>query len=278
MKIKKVLNNNVVLTTDEYNRELVVFGKGIGYGKVVGDIIEKNDIEKSFLFDDDRQLFHLIQTIPPEVIDVTQSIISLGHENLGLSLSSTILLALSDHLNFAINRHKENIFVKSPLHWEVKHLYPKEYETGLKALHLLNEELGMDMPESEASFIALHFINSSHNNGDQTFIVVTRIISKVAEILSLDLDEKIDKSSIDYSRFITHLRYFILRHQGNQEYIIQDSDVLFDMMKHKYKQSYQISENIRMFLIDEYGWDFGQDESVCLMIHIERLKSKSNKN
>ncbi|GAE95373.1 beta-glucoside bgl operon antiterminator [Gracilibacillus boraciitolerans JCM 21714] len=40
MDIKKVLNNNVVVTLNEHNQEMVVMGKGLAFQKKVGQPID----------------------------------------------------------------------------------------------------------------------------------------------------------------------------------------------------------------------------------------------
>lgn len=49
MKIEKVLNNNVVQALDN-NVEYIVMGKGLGFQKRVGDLVDKEKIEKTFCF------------------------------------------------------------------------------------------------------------------------------------------------------------------------------------------------------------------------------------
>lgn len=46
MIINKVINNNVLSTHDENNREIVLMGKGIGFQKKVGDEVAEDKIEK----------------------------------------------------------------------------------------------------------------------------------------------------------------------------------------------------------------------------------------
>ncbi len=47
MKVIKVLNNSLVLSTDSDNREVIVMGKGIGFNSKVGDVLAAASIEKS---------------------------------------------------------------------------------------------------------------------------------------------------------------------------------------------------------------------------------------
>ena len=50
MKIEKVLNNNVVQALDN-NVEYIVMGKGLGFQKRVGDLVDKEKIEKTFILE-----------------------------------------------------------------------------------------------------------------------------------------------------------------------------------------------------------------------------------
>lgn len=49
MKIIKVINNNVVSALDGNGEEVVIMGKGIGYGKKPGTLVDESRIEKRFL-------------------------------------------------------------------------------------------------------------------------------------------------------------------------------------------------------------------------------------
>lgn len=48
MKIKKVLNNNVVIAQNTNDEETILMGLGLGYGKKAGEVVEDKKIEKIF--------------------------------------------------------------------------------------------------------------------------------------------------------------------------------------------------------------------------------------
>ena len=48
MTVEKVINNNIVSAYDETGREVVVMGRGIGFGVKAGAVINKSKIEKVF--------------------------------------------------------------------------------------------------------------------------------------------------------------------------------------------------------------------------------------
>lgn len=48
MKIIKLFNNNIVATSTEDNREVIVQGPGIAFQKKISDLIDENKIEKRY--------------------------------------------------------------------------------------------------------------------------------------------------------------------------------------------------------------------------------------
>ena len=55
MKIEKVLNNNVIQALDN-NVEYIVMGKGLGFQKKVGDLVDKEKIEKTFVLENTEEV------------------------------------------------------------------------------------------------------------------------------------------------------------------------------------------------------------------------------
>ncbi|MEJ7477721.1 PRD domain-containing protein, partial [Staphylococcus saprophyticus] len=64
-------------------------------------------------------------------------------------LSDTIYVALTDHINFAIERQQEGMAIKNGLLWEIKKFYPTEYEIGIRALDWINKIVGIKLPIDE---------------------------------------------------------------------------------------------------------------------------------
>ena len=51
MKVGKILNNNVVVVFESGKTEKIVMGRGIAFGKKVGDTIDEEKIDKTFLLE-----------------------------------------------------------------------------------------------------------------------------------------------------------------------------------------------------------------------------------
>lgn len=79
--VVKTLNNNVILVTDrQTSRELILIGKGIGFGKREGQAVSipDEDIEKSFVAynEKDRHAYY-------QLINQVDEIIALAEQQLG---------------------------------------------------------------------------------------------------------------------------------------------------------------------------------------------------
>ena len=60
MKISKVLNNNVVITTDQSQNEIIVMGRGIAFKKKVGDEISSETVDKVYRLENQTILSQLL--------------------------------------------------------------------------------------------------------------------------------------------------------------------------------------------------------------------------
>ena len=144
MKIKKVLNAYTILAEDEEHQEYVFFGKGIGYGRKIGQQVEQDVINKVFIPVENSQIqeyVKLLESIPPIFLEITQSIVEKAEEDLGSKLNSSVYFTLSDHLNFAIERQKNDVQIMNRVFWEIKNYYPKEFEVGTYALKAIRRSL-----------------------------------------------------------------------------------------------------------------------------------------
>ena len=67
MKITKLVNNNIVTSEDMQGREIIVMGRGLGFGKKPGMEIDVGKIEKVFRLSsegENQKLVDMIQDIP----------------------------------------------------------------------------------------------------------------------------------------------------------------------------------------------------------------------
>ena len=164
MLIVKVINNNIVRSVDEENREVLVMGSGIGFKQTAGEAILADKIEKIYILNDDINTLRfeeLMSQIPIEVIKLTNQIVEYGKVSLAKDLPDSLYTVLLDHINFAIERTKEGFVIRNALIWETKRFYATEFSIGEFALEIISQQLGINLPEDEAAFIALHFASAN---------------------------------------------------------------------------------------------------------------------
>lgn len=278
LTVVKSLNNNIILAKNAQGEELVLFGTGIGYNRKKGDSLEVNAASKVFKSGDNYLLSELLEDISPELLSLTKEVIELGEKSLNAKLNSSILFSLADHLRFSIKREQEGIPIENPLQWEIPHLYFQEYQIGKQALSLINTKLGILLPDVEASFIALHFVNAQGEQGQLMgdTVQIAQVTQKIVKIIQSLFNVTLDKTAFVYSRFITHIRYFIVRQKTGNAAKIEADNTLKEIVYDRYLKSYACALLIKEALKREYGFEATEDELVYLIIHIEGL-IKANK-
>ncbi|MGX7417953.1 BglG family transcription antiterminator LicT [Carnobacterium gallinarum] len=274
MIIEKILNNNVVLTLTENQEEMVVMGRGLAFSKKVGDEIDPVYIEKTFVMEGKEvtaQLAELFVEIPPEEIEVANEVIKLAQDEIDTKLSNNIYLTLTDHIHFAITRTREGLEIKNPLIWEIRKFYQKEYQIGLQAVDIIHKKLGVQLSNDEAAIIALHIVNAIQGDYDMSNTYqITKIVQDILNIVRLHFGLVYNESSLNYTRFVTHLQYFAQR-MLNEEIPNTGDDFLYEQVQLKYKKAFECSIKINDYLKKAHYKELSIDEQVYLTIHIHRV-------
>lgn len=276
--IKKVINNNIVCSVDKNGNELMLRGLGIGYQKKTNDIVPKEKVEKIYrttTADTSNKLQQLVSEIPEEYLAVSTKIIEHAGKILDRNLNPNIFITLTDHIDFAIKRHKDGLEYKHPLMWEIKSFYPEEFSVGLYALELINEELSISLSEYEASFLALHIVNAELDSDMGSTFQITELIQGILKIVRDYYQIPLDESSLNYARFITHLKYFGQRLFQNKS--IGDDDVTFqELIKNRYPKDYECACILRNYVNEKYKHRISDDEIVFLTVHLRRITTTSS--
>jgi len=275
MKIAKVLNNNVVVVQDEQGREQVVMGRGLAFQKRVGDSLDTAQIEKVFALQSDllvRRLEELLNQIPAEVMTTCDRIINLAAQRLG-KLQESLYITLTDHCFFAIERQKKGLAIKNVLLWDIRRLYPREFELGQEALAIIARRLNVELAEDEAGFIALHLVTAQLNNEMPEVMDVTRVMQDVLQLVKYQLQLDYDESSLSYQRFVTHLKFFAQRMLTRT--VVDNDDVsLHTAVKENYPKAWKCAVKIAQHLQQSYQRDLTAEEMMFLAIHIERVRKE----
>ena len=278
MQIIKVINNNVISSEDDKGKEIVVMGKGIGFGKKAGEEIEETKIEKVFSLPDEStsQFMQVVKDMPYEYIRTAELVIAYARETLGYHLSKNIYVTLTDQLGYAIERKQQGIVVANELSWEMKKFYNAEFQVGLKALDIVKQELDVELPEDEAGFIAMHLVNAQMGGQMNQSRNMPAMIKDILNIVRYTFQVELDEKSLSYERFVTHLRFFVQRVISRED--SERNDEEFDqLIADRFPHSYECAQKIKSYMKKKLDYEVSDVEISYLAVHIHRVIHSMNK-
>lgn len=274
MEIVKVMNNSLVFVKNDDNNEIIVMGKGIGFMKKAGEFIDSSKIEKIFTLKDDeakKNYFRAMEDVSSEYVDVTNDIVKYASDILNCKLNDNVFISLIDHISFAIERFNKNISLQNRLLWEVKKFYPNEFKVGIYAVNKINDVLGVKLPEEEAGNIAFHIVNAQTENSEmENTILMIKMMKDILNIIKYHLDVKLDKESLNYSRFITHLQFFLQRVIEGKVADSKNSFIL-TQVESQYPEKVDCARSIKNYVEKLLNIEVGDDEILYLAMHIIRV-------
>lgn len=275
-RIEKVLNNNVLIASHPTYDEVVLIGKGIGFGKKKGDVIEQKDVEKWFILKNEReqeQYKKLLPHVDEEFIGLMNDVVHHIRKRTNSPLNEHIHAALTDHILFAIKRLEQGMDIKNPFLVETKSLYPLEYDVATEVVNMLNERLHIQLPEGEIGFIALHIHSALTNHQLSEVNQHSQLISRLVSVVEEQLDIRIDRESIHYLRFVRHLRYAIERVKKGEK--IEEPKKLSNILKETYPLCYNLSWKLIKIMQQTLQLPVDEAEAVYLTLHLQRLTGKN---
>ena len=265
----KALNNNMVLIK-EHGVEKILLAKGIGFNKKFGDILEDNlEVDKVFSIEDKKNqenLKEVYNRVDGEFVAICEEALAEISEELGEELNETIHIGLIDHLAIAMKRLKNKEQINNPFIVEIETLYSVEFEMAKKIVNKLQDKYEIDFPEGEIGFITLHI--HSARNGKMLSIKYSYLSNKIIIYIEEKFNSKIDKRSLDYARFLSHVRFTIER-------VLTDTVLkndLTEIIKKSYPISYEIAEGASKIIEETLDKKVCDDEVAYIAMHVERFR------
>lgn len=273
--VEKVLNNNLVSSRDESGREILLLGCGIGWQSKAGQKVDRSKIEKIFRMDSPNstdRLKQLFLEVDLDAIRAATKIIEYARQTLQKRLNKNLYITLTDHINFAAERMKDGITFHNMLTLETKKLYAQEYAIGMQALAIIRDVMGIELPEVEATSIAIHIINAEYDCSTERTTGIMHIIQQSLNIVRLTLHITFDEESLDYQRFLTHMLFFaqrVMENRMNQS----EEDFLYQAIREQYPKEFSCTLRIRDLIEKEYDITLPAEELTFLCVHIARISN-----
>ena len=275
MRIKKVINNNILCVVEDNGSEMIVTGRGLGFKRKIGERIDPALFEKTYHMEgkaEQRKLRELVAQIPIEHLKLTQDLIEYIKTQVTTPLNESLLITLADHISFAIKRKDEGIEFTNPLQGAIISYYPTEYHLGQHCLRMIRDELDVELNPSEAAFIALHIVNAELNTSMSVMYDITKLIEGALEVVEYYYQKTFDRESLDFNRFVVHLRYFAQRLFQAAPSQADEYDTDFqEMIIRSCKQHYKCAQCVGEYVRNTYHKEVSDAELIYLTIHLKRI-------
>ncbi len=273
--IKKVLNNNVVISENANHKEVIVMGSGIGFGKHVHDVVDTKKILKIYELRNNaykNRFEELLEEIPFECFELTEKIIDYASSELHQTFKDGLILTLADHINFAVTQNKNHETRVTLASEEIRMFYQDEYRVALKAVEMINDFYHTDLQSGEATTIAYHLIMGSTNQNAEDINVIVQGTKDILKIIETSLGIHLDPSRQGYNRLLIHLKYFMKRVIVDKQTSTDTFETaLFNENDERFIRISKCLDEIQTYLKESYDYDLDSAERLYLIIHITRI-------
>jgi transcriptional antiterminator len=271
-RVIKSLNHNGVLAIDnDTQKEYILLGKGIGFGKKVNERMEAPENTHIYLLQketDRGSSKEIINSIEPEILEVASAII-MEAEKKFKEVDENILCPLADHIAFAVKRIKNNEHISNPLTADIRALFSDEYEVACKAKDIIKEVLNIEINEDEIGYIALHIHSSLGNEKISQAMETARLVRDCITSIEQNIGKTIDIESLSYNRLMSHIKYMAARTLKGETIKLDMNDYI----KERFQKSFEIARDICRKLGSELNKEIKDVEIGYLAMHIERVFS-----
>ena len=198
---------------------------------------------------------------------------------LSYELSPHLDIALADHISFAIKRSKEGIYLQMPFTYDIQQSYPVEYKIAEYAVRLVKSDLGVFLPSTEASGIAMSIVNSAVAPSGQASAEQARrqedMLERVTGIVEAEMDVHVDREGFGFSRFATHVQYLMRRVLDGDAIASENSSIYVQLALDNPEVSACV-DVIASMIEEEYETVLTEEEKLYLILHVNRICARSD--
>ena len=182
-------------------------------------------------------------------------------------ITAEALVAFCDHIATMYDRVVKHEAIENPFLMETKTLYPESFKSASLLINQVNQKYRVEIPEAEIGFIALHLQKISTMDKGINVNVMNNIIFTVTNLLSEKYNYILDKESVKFAQFITHIKFVVLRLVRKES----PNNEMTDIILNKYSNFKPLASEILKIIEEETESKLSIDELAYLMMHVSRL-------
>lgn len=266
-ELLKKINNNFALALDSKGTQIIVEGKGIGFRKMPEELADLSVISRTYYGVKDQDV-SLIQSIDDEIMELASKVSAYANDRIGDKLSPSLTFILADHIQFSIERYKNDMKIRMPIYYDINLLYPVEVEIAQYAMWMIHRELGVELPESELTGIALNIINSELDMGTSEEDK-GELVESIATFIESSFQIKISRKKFNYTRFVSHMEYLLRRAKEYRE-VSEENLKMYRALKKEFPDINRCVNGIERIL-KKNGYYLNEEEKLYLIMHVNRL-------
>ena len=255
-RVSKVLNNNGVIAIDmDENKEYVILGKGVGFGKKVSQRFDKPEGCTTYRLEQETER------------GSADAILTESQKVFGDSIDRGILFPLADHISFAVARIRRNEQISNPLTEDIKVLFYSEFKVAETLKTILRERLQIEIDDHEVGYVALHIHSAIGDEKVSVAMQTARAVRECIDMLEKATGKPIDVLSLSYNRLMNHMKYMVARASTGEKLNLDMNEYMLD----QYPQAYKVATDICKNLEECIGHKLDETETGYLAMHIQRV-------
>ena len=270
-RVSKVLNNNGVIAIDmDENKEYVILGKGVGFGKKVSQRFDKPEGCTTYRLEQETErgsAKELVKGIEPEYLEIADAILTESRKVFGDSIDRGILFPLADHISFAVARIRRNEQISNPLTEDIKVLFYSEFKVAETLKTILRERLQIEIDDHEVGYVALHIHSAIGDEKVSVAMQTARAVRECIDMIEKATGKPIDVLSLSYNRLMNHMKYMVARASTGEKLNLDMNEYMLD----QYPQAYKVATDICKNLEGCIGHNLDETETGYLAMHIQRV-------
>lgn len=270
-RVSKILNNNGVIAIDmDENKEYVILGKGVGFGKKVSQRFDKPEGCTTYRLEQETErgsAKELVKGIEPEYLEIADAILTESQKVFGDSIDRGILFPLADHISFAVARIRRNEQISNPLTEDIKVLFYSEFKVAETLKTILRERLQIEIDDHEVGYVALHIHSAIGDEKVSVAMQTARAVRECIDMIEKATGKPIDVLSLSYNRLMNHMKYMVARASTGEKLNLDMNEYMLD----QYPQAYKVATDICKNLEGCIGHNLDETETGYLAMHIQRV-------
>ena len=268
-RVIKALNHNAVLVLDGASQEYLIMGKGIGFGKKVSERIEPapDSVVYSLQSVSERgKAKDLFKEIDPRYLEMADAVLNEAAKEFA-HVDRGVLFPMADHIAFAVSRMRRGEVIANLLTQVIQVLFYKEFKAASLVRRLLMEEEGLEVPDDEIGYVALHVHAATAGEKVSSAMQIAAAVRECITMIEEDAGKRIAVQTLSYNRLMNHIRYMAARAVTGEELKLNMNQYI----SREFPGSYRIAETVCAHLGKHLGKTLSDTEIGYLAMHIERV-------